>query len=296
MIGFGGTCSSPTGEDSRRTGKHGILSLKFAKEKQRTVLLESFSKIPMQAFPPFYPDETGWAYAYVVNPTGGLVGGDRIEIDIVLNERAHVFVTTPSATKVYKTLGDVSSQEIKVIMKRGSVFEYMPAAIIPFAQSAYHQKNTIHMEEGTAALILDFFTTGRLGRGENLEFSEYRSSFEVEYGEDLIVSERMLLKPRDVDYRLLGFLESGCAAATLYFIFDNPDAEERLVEDLHLVIQGMGEVIAGVSSLPSKGVVVRLLGKATRFIERAVLEIWGIARKIILAMDSYAPIVRLVPF
>ena len=296
MNGFAVTCSLPPHEDSRRAGKHGILSLKFAREKQRTVLLESFSKIPMQAFPPFYPDETGWAYSYLVNPTGGLVGGDRIEIEMALDEQAHVFVSTPSATKVYKTLGDVSSQEIKVIIKRGSVFEYMPAAIIPFAQSAYHQKTTVHMEEGTAALILDFFTTGRLGRGENLQFSEYRSSFEVEYGEDLIVSERMLLKPKDVDYRLLGFLESGCAVAALYFIFDNPDAEKRLVEDLYSVIQGMGEVIAGVSSLPSKGVVVRLLGKATRFIERAVLEIWSIVRKKILATESYSPIHRLVPF
>jgi len=250
----------------------------------------------MQGFPPFYPDETGWAYLYLVNPTGGLVGGDRIEIEIALDEQAHVFVSTPSATKVYKTLGDVSSQEIKVILKRGGVFEYMPAAIIPFAQSVYHQKTTIHMEEGTAALILDFFTTGRLGRGENLQFSEYRSSFEAEYGEDLIVCERMLLKPRDVDYRLLGFLESGCAAAALYFIFDNPDAEKRLVEDLYAMIQGMGEVIAGVSSLPSKGVVVRLLGKKTRFVEKAILEIWCVARKAILATDSYAPIVRFVPF
>lgn len=296
MNGFAGTCSLPPHEDLQRTGKHGILSLKFARENQRTVLLESFSKIPMQAFQPFYLDETGCAYTYLVNPTGGLVSGDRIEIEIALDEHAHVFVSTPSATKIYKSFGDFSSQEIRVIIKRGGVFEYMPAAIIPFAHSAYRQKTTIHMEEGTAALILDFFTTGRLARGEHLQFSEYRSGIEVEYCEELILSERMLLKPGDVDYRLLGFLESGCAAAALYFIFDNPLAEKRLVDDLYSLIQGMEDVIGGVSTMPSKGVIVRLLGNGTRFIEKAVLEIWSLARKRILATESYSPIARLVPF
>lgn len=287
--------SSLPAENLQRVGKEGILRLKFEKRDHRTVLAESFSVMPMQAFPPFYPDETGCAYAYLVNPTGGLVGGDRIEIEIAIQEHAHAFVTTPSATKIYRSLGPFASQEMRVTLKNQAIFEYLPQYIIPFAQSRYFQKTKIQMEEDTRALILDFFTTGRLARGEHLQFEEYRSHTEVEYCGELMLSDRFSLNPSDTDYSSLGFLESFSAAAVLYIIFDNPPLEAPLINDLRQIIQGVKNVVGGVSILPSKGVVVRLMGNSTSFIEKTVFQIWSVARKQILSLDSYSPMARLVP-
>ena len=224
----------------------------------------------MQAFPPFYPDQTGCAYTYLVNPTGGLVGGDRIEIEIALQEQAHVSATTPSATKIYKSLGSFASQEMRVVVGREGVFEYFPHYVIPFAHSLYYQKAKIQMEENTRALILDFFTTGRLARGEHLQFQEYRSFMEIDYRGELILSDRFSLEPLDMDYSSLGFLESCSAVAVLYTIFDNPPLDSLIIHDLRKAIQGMKNVVGGVSTLPSKGVIVRLLGDSARFIEGCV--------------------------
>jgi len=287
--------SSPPTENLQKVGKEGILRLNFEKRDHRTVLSEAFSKMPMQAFPPFYPDQTGCAYAYLVNPTGGLVGGDKIEIEIAIQEHAHAFVTTPSATKIYRSLGPFASQEIRVVLKKQAIFEYIPQYIIPFAQSRYFQKIKIKMEENARALFLDFLTTGRLARGEHLQFDEYRSYTEIEYCGELILTDRFSLKPLDTDYSSLGFLESFSAAVVLYIIFDDPPLEVPLTNDLRQVIHGAENVVGGVSILPSKGVIIRLLGNSTSHIEKTVFQIWSLARKQILHLESCSPMARLVP-
>jgi urease accessory protein len=288
-------CSLPPVENLQGVGKEGILHLRFEKKERRTVLSDSFSKMPMRAFSPFYPDETGCAYTYLVNPTGGLVGGDRIEIEIAIQEHAHAFVTTPSATKIYRSLGPLASQELQVILKKQSILEYIPQYIIPFAQSRYFQKTKIRMEENSRAMLLDFLTTGRLARGEHLQFIEYRSYTEVEYCGELILTDRFSVKPLTTDYGSLGFWESFSAAAVLYIIFDNPPLEAPLIDGLRQIIQEMKKVAGGVSLLPSKGVIVRLLGNSTSFIEKTVFQLWSVARKQILGLESYAPMARLVP-
>jgi urease accessory protein len=288
-------CSSPPAENLQGIGKEGILRLNFEKREHRTVLSESFSRMPMQAFPPFYPDETGCAYAYLVNPTGGLVGGDRIEIKIELQEHAHAFITTPSATKIYRSLGPFAYQEIRVALKKQAIFEYIPQYIIPFAKSRYFQKTKIFMEKNSTVLFLDFLTTGRLARGEHLQFEEYRSYWEVEYCGELILTDRFSLKPLDTDYSSLGFLECFSAAAVLYMVFDNPSLEAPLIDDLRQVIQRMKNIVGGVSLLPSKGIIVRLLGNSTNFIEKTVFQIWSVARRQILSLEPCSSMARLVP-
>lgn len=107
-------------------GRLGRLDLRFRKRDNRTILFDSFSKIPLQAFQPFYPDKTGCAFTFLVNPTGGLVSGDRMDIRIELDEKAHAFITSPSATKVYRSSGSPSLQDVEITLKRDSVMGFNP--------------------------------------------------------------------------------------------------------------------------------------------------------------------------
>ncbi len=280
--GSGQRCSLSDPERLHRTGRDGRLRLVFKKDGERTILHDSFSTMPVQAFQPFYPDNTGCAYSYIVNPAGGLAGGDRIEMDITIEDHAHVFITTPSANRVYRSTGDFSSQEVDITLGKGSILEYMPGYAIPFAGSLYRQKTRICMDAGAAAFILDFFTPGRVAMGEYLRFSEYRSVTEIEYSGEPILSERVVLRPEAVDYAGPGFLESSAAAAVIYLVFDNASIERPLISALRAVLDGMSGVYGGVSTLPSKGVIIRLLGEGVRFIEKAVPEIWSAARKLVI--------------
>ncbi|GBE33609.1 urease accessory protein UreD [bacterium BMS3Bbin06] len=262
-----------------RAGRSGRLSLFFKKRDEKTILYDSFSTIPMQAFQPFYPDGTGCAYTYLVNPTGGLVAGDMIDIDVTLDENAHVFITSPSATRVYRSTGEVSSQSTEITVKRGAVLEYMPGYVIPYSGSRYRQRTEVCMDKGSTAFILDAFVTGRVATGESLEFGEYGNTTEIVYDGELILTERLLLKPEDCDYNSLGLLEGNSATAVIYLIFDDQDKEKLILSGLQSLIEEMKDVLGGVSTIPAKGVVVRLLGGSVRFIESAIYKIWSAARK-----------------
>ena len=289
-------CSLSIKDDPSEVGRHGILRLEFEKRKDRTILSESYSKSPMHIFQPFYPDETGCAFTHLFNASGGLVCGDRIEIHIILNENSHVFATTPSATKIYRSSGDSACQQTEITIRKGGVFEYLPSYVIPFANSSYRQKTRLTMEEDTVAFVIDFFTTGRLARGEHLQFYRYSSILEINYCGEPILFEKATLKPLDTDYGGLGFLESFVAAASIYLIFDNPRIEKDLLNILRAGVGDLSGVLGGVSALPSKGLIIRLLGNGTRSIERAILEIWSVARKHILGRKSFSQLRRVVPF
>lgn len=275
-----------------KVGKQGRLSLFFRRRQERTILYDSFATIPMQAFQPFYPDETGCACTYLVNPTGGLVGGDAIEIDITLDEYAHVLITTPSANKIYRSTGQFSSQSVEITIKRGGVLEYMPGYVIPFAGSLYRQKTRVCMDKGASAFILDAFTTGRVAGGESLQFKEYRSNTEIEYDGKLILTERMTLRPDRVNYNGMGLLEGFSATAVLYLIFDSLPLEEPLIKALRETMNKTEGVVGGVSTLPSKGVVVRLLGVNALVVEKAVFRLWAVARMHVLVIENHLSMIR----
>src|SRR5207253_6838753 len=71
----------------------------------------------------------------VLNPTGGLVGGDRLAIDVTIGPAAHGCLTTPSATKVYRTAGAAAEQRVHIRLGAGAILEWVPDHTIPFARS-----------------------------------------------------------------------------------------------------------------------------------------------------------------
>src|SRR2546422_9928149 len=76
------------------------------------------------------------AVVSVLNPTGGLVGGDRLAIDVVVGPAAHACLTTPSATKVYRTAGATAEQHVRLPPGVGASLEWVPDHTIPSPGSA----------------------------------------------------------------------------------------------------------------------------------------------------------------
>ena len=52
--------------------------------------------LPLQALEPMALADDGAAPLLLLNPTGGILGGDRLETEVVLGAGAHVVLSTPS--------------------------------------------------------------------------------------------------------------------------------------------------------------------------------------------------------
>ena len=59
--------------------------------------------LPLQALEPMDLVGDGSATLLLLNPTGGVLGGDRLETEVSLGPASHVCLSTPSATRVYRS-------------------------------------------------------------------------------------------------------------------------------------------------------------------------------------------------
>ena len=112
-------------------GRVGELRLEYAKRDHQTVITRSYCTTPWHLLPPIYLDETGSAYTLLVNPSGGLVGGDGLSIDMNLDRDAHVLISSPSANRVYRSEGKLSEQIITLTVGPGAILEWLPEHTIP---------------------------------------------------------------------------------------------------------------------------------------------------------------------
>jgi urease accessory protein len=256
----------------------------FERDGEKTVLAESFSRMPFRTFPPFYAQSQGCAYTYIVNPTPGFLGGDRVRVEIALRQGAHGFIASPAATKVLKASRDHAEQTTHITVSDGATLEYVPAYVIPFGGARFKQKTVVHMERASTCLVLDWFTTGRTGRGESLAFDEYDNSTVLVCEGEPVVCDRFILRPKDEEYRALGRLESSTVSASLYLMHNRSDLPKTLVAGVR---EALGEEtsLAGVSTIGSKGLTVRVMGQAMPPVQKSVVRVIKVIRRMVLAIE-----------
>ncbi|NOX21049.1 MAG: hypothetical protein GXO99_07315 [Nitrospirae bacterium] len=277
-----------------RVGRYGALRLTFTRDAKRTILSRDYSTIPMKVFPPFYLDDTGCAYTYMINPTAGILGGDRIEIDITLNSQSHVFLSAPSATKILRGNGRFSTQYINITVKKDSTLEYLPGYIIPFRGSRHSHTLTLQMDRGATLILADIFCSGRSAMGERLMFDDYRSYIEINCEGNTVVADRMILRPKEADFRSIGMLEAHDVMATLFVIHEGIDSERTLIEKLWDVIDKSSDIIGGVSTLPEGGLVSRILGATTVSTLNTLLKLWMEIRHYLFSISDIHNISRFI--
>src|SRR5262249_45829756 len=149
-----------------------LLRLAFERRGNRTILTERSFTLPLQALEPMQLDDSDVATLMLLNPTGGVVGGDVLETSVTLGPRSHVCLTTPSANRVYRTAGPTAVQTFRASVGAGAVLEYLPGHLIPSPGARLRQTTEVTLGVGASLLLLDAWATGRPARGEPWGFHE----------------------------------------------------------------------------------------------------------------------------
>ena len=108
-----------------------------------------------------------------------MLGGDHLVTEIVQEAGTHVCLTTPSATRIYRTAEKPAILETVIHVGEGATLEYFPDHVIPHVGSALRQSLRIEMARGSRAIILDSMASGRVAHGERWSFTEMDSRMEV---------------------------------------------------------------------------------------------------------------------
>ncbi len=273
--GFAASSSSrPEAPSPPRTGRDGFLGLAFERRADRTVLTGRRFTLPLQALEPVDLDGTGAATLLVLNPTGGVLGGDHLETRVELGPGSHVCLSTPSATRVYRSTGAASVQRVVFRVGEGARLEYMPDHVIPSPGARLVQSVEVDLAPGASAVLCDAWAVGRAARGEAWLFDLLDSSIIVRDSEGLLFKDRLILRGVE-GWGGLGAAEGMAYVATVACLSPMHARLDDLASSLSTLLDGSGlEARAGVTMLARGGVVVRLLARSAPALQRAIDLTW----------------------
>jgi urease accessory protein len=250
----------------------------------RTVLTARRFTLPLQALEPMDLEGDGVATLLLLNPTGGLLAGDRLETDIVLGPGSRVCLSTPSATRVYRSPGPVAVQRVTMDVGRGAALEWLPDHLIPSPGARLRQTTEIRLAADATLLYLDAWATGRAARGEAWGFDLLDSSLLVRDEAGLLLRERSILAghPRRDG---LGGTEGFAYAATFVAMRPAGGGWEELAPALQAELDASGAGgRAGVTTLGRGGVLARLLCPSAPALQAAVQALWAACRQRLLGL------------
>ncbi|GHF37649.1 urease accessory protein [Deinococcus metalli] len=188
------------------------------------MLLRDIQKAPLMVVRPFTLP-CGTLMVFIVNPTGGVLGGDHSEIRVTVEGGARVLVVTQSATRVQPSPdGRAATQDVRFEVSASGRLEYHPERTIPYAGSAFAQTLHADLEQGAEFALTETLATGRVHAGERLAFASYDSRVQVDVAGRRVYLDRQRVVPGahtrapgvwgDLDYHAAGvFVGAGEPAA-----------------------------------------------------------------------------------
>ena len=159
-------------------GWRGRLDLGFEARGGRTVLASRAHEGPLMVQSPFYP-EGPVCHAYLLHPPGGVVGGDRLHVAGHLHERAHALLTTPAATKIYRSAGGLSRIEQALHVASEATLEWLPQRTLAFSGARAHASTRVHLRGAARFLGWEAICLGRPAAGERFDRGALRQDFEL---------------------------------------------------------------------------------------------------------------------
>ncbi|KAM5530114.1 hypothetical protein V8D89_016223 [Ganoderma adspersum] len=173
------------------------------------VFSELAATYPLKLLAPRLPSQN-ISIVYILSYGGGLVGGDRIRLDVEVHDAALLAILSQGSTKVFKTrpgqrlsannqVHPITEQSLNVRIAPASALFLLPDPVTCFRDAKYHQIQTFHLSKDASAVLLDWVTSGRKSLGEQWVFSRYYSLNEVFVDNHRIAKDAMLLEERNPD-------------------------------------------------------------------------------------------------
>ncbi|MCF6190901.1 MAG: urease accessory protein UreD [Cocleimonas sp.] len=177
------------------------LNLSFEKAGNKIVLAKRSQSGPLTVQRPFYPEDDV-CHLYILHPPGGVVGGDELHINADLKNKASVLITTPGATKFYRSKnlkdgGKLAYQIQTLKVADGCALEWFPQENIFFDETHTHLSTRVELEKSARFMGWEINCYGRPASKELFESGKVMTHLEIYRDGAPLLLDRLLIE--DVD-------------------------------------------------------------------------------------------------
>ena len=169
----------------------GRLELQLEQVGARTVIARRRHQGPLLVQRAFY-EEDGGSQVYLIHPPGGVVGGDQLRLEAELGPAARALLTTPAATKIYRSRSETAELTQRCQLGDGAILELFPQETILYDGARARSSTHISLGDRSQFFGWDVLCLGRDAHG----FSEghFAQHWRLERQGRLLWSERSLLE------------------------------------------------------------------------------------------------------
>ncbi|RIA92973.1 UreD urease accessory protein [Glomus cerebriforme] len=245
------------------------------------------------------------AAAYIITYGGGMVSGDSVSLSVETHPNVNLMLLTQGSTKIYKQRpgkmfvnnnishnGEEESkssegtrQKLNAFIDKNSLLLQLPEPTTCFRDADFTQRQSFTLQDITSSIIiLDWFTCGRMSRGERWDFFKYDSGIDLILGDKLIFRDVVLLKNDKQNNNILKErLEPYECYATL--VLYGP----KIIPLIHFIIEEFNKIVIGkLNKMPElvwsasilsekqdviKGVVVKIAGVTTEVVRNFLINV-----------------------
>jgi urease accessory protein len=268
---------------------HANLQLDYTLESERSVA-RYFHNGPLRILQSLYPEGDAVCHNVLVHPPSGLVGGDTLDMQVTVGSGAHGLVTTPGATRFYRSEAGLATQQVHARLEAEARLEWLPLEAIAYNGCDALNRAVFELAPGAEMMAWDITALGLPVADFPFVQGTFRQHLEIPG----VWLERGTLKATDT--RLmnspLGLAGQRCMA-TLVFASGSAIADERIERALacarELLEASELRLTAGATSPHKQVIVLRTLSPLTEPAVLLLRQVWAAWRREMWGLPGAVP-------
>ncbi|MDI3383637.1 urease accessory protein UreD [Xenophilus aerolatus] len=245
---------------------------------------------PLRILQSLYPEGDAVCHNVLVHPPGGLVGGDTLDIAVEAAAGSHGLITTPGASRFYRSEGELALQRTRLDVAAGARLEWLPLEALCYSGCRAENRLQMQVAPGGELIGWDVTALGLPLAGQPFSAGRYQQHIELpgvwlERGRIEADDKRLLDAP-------LGLAGHQCLASLFHVVGEAmPRARrDRLLEIARDALAGHAlEASAGATAPNAQVVVVRVLAPLVEPALQLLRTVWAGWRRELWGLAATPP-------
>ena len=265
------------------------LDLDYTLEAERSVA-RYLHQGPLRILQSLYPEGDAVCHNVLVHPPSGLVGGDTLDMQVTVSEGAHGLVTTPGATRFYRSEAGLATQQMHARVESGARLEWLPLEAIAYNGCDALNRAVFDLAPGAEMMTWDITALGLPAADKPFAQGTFRQHLEIpgvwlERGTINATDTQLMNSP-------LGLAGQRCMA-TLVFAAGSTITQERSDRALRCareLLEASGlRLTAGATSPHQQVIVLRVLSPVTEPAMQLLRQVWAAWRQEMWGLPGTVP-------